>query len=298
MDLSQKKASILIICLWAIMILSLLGMGLAGLAFQEIKFTKAYQRLRLSLPVARAALKTVFYLEEGDATPAFDTFDELARENQQILCENIYYKYCFADKKYSADSFELVDESALINLNTASRDVLKRLPGLNEELADKIINSGMRPFASVNEVLLVEDMTKEKFVSFKDLVTVYGQGKININTASKPVFLALGLDEEVVDAILRFRRVHKIENPDPRYSDVDLGYGFSSTALILEDLRNFTFLGLRQEQDILSLLAILDVKSEYLRFNVKPVFGNKEEGLRYSIIIHPATKKVFSWKEY
>lgn len=291
-----NKASILVVCLWVVMILSILGMGLAGMVFQEIKFAKTYQRLNFSLPIARAALKAVFYLRQADTTPAFDTLDELTNENGSDLCAGNSYRYYFADKINSSDKDEIIDEGALINLNTASKDVLMRLPGMNEDFAEKIVISGLRPFSSINEVFLVEGMSKEKFMLFKGLITVYGAGKININTASKPVLLALGLDNEVAEGILRFRKEHKIENPDPASTE-ELGYGFSSTNKILDDLRNFISLGLKQEQDILSLLAVLDVKSEYLRFNIIPVSGGKE-GVHYSIIIHPASKKILSWKEH
>lgn len=278
------------------MILSILGMGLTGLVFQEIRFARTYQRLCSSLPVARGALKEVFYLRQTDVTPAFDTFDELAKENEAALCGGNSYKYYFTDKSSSADKSEIIDESALINLNTASRDVLMKLPGMDEELAEKTVNSGLRPFSSINEVFLVEGMSKEKFILFKDLITVYGVGRININTASKAVLLALGLDDTLVEAILRFRQEHKIKNPDPA-STQELGYGFSSTDKILEDLRTFTFLSLKQEQDLLALLSILDVKSEYLRFNIIPYSGGRK-GLHYSIVIHPASKRILSWNEH
>lgn len=283
------------VCLWTIIILSILGMGLTGLVFQEIRFAKTYQRLGFSLPIARGALKAVFYLRQEDPTPAFDTFDELTKENELALCGNNSYKYYFADKSNSADKSEIIDESALINLNTASKDVLMRLPGINEELAEKIVNSGLRPFSSINEVFLAEGMSRDKFILFKDLITVYGAGKININTASKAVLLTLGLDDQLVEAILRFRQEHKIRNPDPA-SSKELGYGFSSTDKILDDLRGFTFLSLKQEQDFLALLSILDVKSEYLRFNIIPYSGGRQ-GLHYSIVIHPASKRILSWNE-
>ncbi len=278
------------------MILSMLGMGLTGLVFQEIKFAKVYRRINFSLPAAKAALKTVFYLRQSDPTAGFDTFGELAEENNQALCADNSYKYYFADKNNSADGLEVIDEGALINLNTASLDVLKRLPGMDEDLAESIVNSGVRPLSSIHEVFLIEGMSKDKFILFKDLVTVYGTGKININTASKAVLLALGLDNELVGAILRFRQEHKIENPDPESTE-DLGYGFSSVNKIIDDLRSFTSLGLRQEQDLLVLLSVFDVKSEYLRFNIIPYSGGRE-GLYYSIVIHPATKKILSWNEY
>lgn len=277
------------------MILSILGMGLTGLVFQEIRFTKTYQRLVFSLPAARGALKVVFSLRQKDTTPAFDTFEELTEENEMALCGNNSYKYYFADKNNSADKSEIIDESALINLNTASKDVLMRLPGMNEDLAEKTVNSGLRPFSSINEVFLVEGMSRDHFILFKDLITVYGIGKININTASKAVLLALGLDDSLVETILRFRQEHKIRNPDPA-STQELGYGFSSTDKILDDLRAFTFLSLKQEQDLLAMLSILDVKSEYLRFNIIP-YSVGRQGLYYSIVIHPASKKILSWNE-
>lgn len=284
------------------MVLSILGMGLTGLVFQEIRFARTCQRLGFSLPAARGALKTVFYLRQKDATPAFDTFGELAEENEMALCGNNSYKYYFADKNSPADkspavTSQIIDEGGLINLNTASKDVLMRLPGINEELADKIVNSGLRPFSSINEVFLVEGMSKDKFILFKDLITVYGTGKININTASKAVLLALGLDDRLVEAILRFRQEHKIVNPDPAAIPQVLGYGFSGTDKILDDLRAFTFLSLKQEQDLLALLSILDVKSEYLRFNIIPYSGGRE-GIHYSIVIHPASKSILSWNEH
>lgn len=291
-----NQGSILVVCLWTIMILAILGLGITGLVFQEIRFNKAYSRLITSLPIAQGALKKVFYLREKDATPGYDTWDELNKEETVSLCGNNAYRHFFADKKNPADPAEIIDESALINLNLASIDVLSRLPGMDKDLAETLVTCGLRPFSSINEVLLIEGMSKDIFLQFKDLVTVYGTGKININTASKEVLLALGLDKATAEAIIRFRQEHKIENPDPE-SEEEMGYGFSDINQILDSLRNYASLGLRQEQDILSLLSVFSVKSEYLRFNVIPSSGGVQ-GLHYSIVIYPATKKILSWNEY
>jgi DNA uptake protein ComE-like DNA-binding protein len=278
------------------MILAILGLGITGIAFQEIRFSKSYCRLITSLPLVQGALKTVFFLRAKDTTAAYDTWDELSKEEEVSLCANNSYRYFFVDKSNSSGNLELIDESALINLNLASVDVLARLPGMNKELAEAIVNSGLRPFRAINEVLLVEGISKENFLLFKDLITVYGMGKVNINTASKAVFVALGLDEEEADLILRFRRENKIQ-PTAKEPTVELGYGISNSATLLNDLRDFASLGLRQEQDLLTLLPVFDVKSEYLRFNVVTT-PNGQKGLHYSIVIYPQTKKVLSWTEY
>ncbi|MFH1282001.1 MAG: hypothetical protein ABIH91_04740, partial [Candidatus Omnitrophota bacterium] len=167
-----------------------------------------------------------------------------------------------------------------------------------------VVDSGLRPFSTINEVLLVKEITKDKFLLFKDLITVYGAGKVNINTVSKTVLMALGLDEEAANAILHFRRENIIKPADTEQSEEqseeqpeEIVYGIPSLANLLNDLRDFAGLGLRQEQDLLTLLPVFDVKSEFLRFNVITVSGG-QEGLHYSIIIYPATKKVLSWSEH
>lgn len=282
------------------MILSILGLGITGLVFQKIKFSKTYSRLITSLPLAQGALKTVFYLREKDTTAAYDTYAELSKEEKVSLCANNAYRYFFVDKKKALENTEIIDESALINLNLAPVDVLARLPGMDEESAEAIVNSGLRPFSTINEVLLVKDISRENFLLFKDSITVYGKGKVNINTASKTVLIALGLDEEMVDSILRFRRENMINSEATGLTAepaAGLGYGISNLATLLNDLRDFTSLGLRQEQDLLTLLPVFEVKSEYLRFNVIAI-PNGQEGVHYSIIIHLPTKKVLSWTEY
>jgi len=282
------------------MILSILGMGLTSLVFQEIKFSSAITRLYASLPIAEGALKKVFYERKNDPTPAYDTLAELTRENISVLCGTNSYSYYFVDKQESKDSAEIIDEGALININNASLDMLKRLPGLDEDMALKIANYGLRPYTSINELLLLEGMTLDKFRLVKDMLTVYGSGKVNINTASKPVLICLGLDEELADIILRFRKEHRIEPPKDKEGNPlvqEDEYGFSSLANLVTDLSSFARLSLRQEQDLLSVQGHLDVKSEYLRFNIIPRINNKP-GTRYSALICPATKKVISWKEY
>jgi DNA uptake protein ComE-like DNA-binding protein len=277
------------------MVLSILGMGLSAIVFQEIKFARAYRRSAISLSAARSALRAAFYLRKNDLTSSYDTLQELSRENRLDFCPDTFCTYYYVDKIDSAENTKVIDESALINLNTASTEVLKGLPGITDELADNITDSGLRPFRSINEILLVEGVTKESFLLFKDLVTVHGTGRININTAGKEVFLALGLEEELADAIIRFRNEHIIEPPKDSF-DIEPEYGISTLATLLEDLSSFVSLGLRQEQDLLSLLPKFDVKSEYLRFNVVCDFG-QDKGLYYSIVIHPATEKIISWKE-
>lgn len=61
-------------------------------------------------------------------------------------------------------------------------------------------------FEIPEELLLVQGMTQEIFNRVRDFITVYGDGKININTAPREVLFALGMTDKLVDGILSFRQ--------------------------------------------------------------------------------------------
>lgn len=61
-------------------------------------------------------------------------------------------------------------------------------------------------FELPSELLLIKGMTQERYDQLLPFLTVYGDGLININTVSKPVLMALGLDEGVANKIMAVRR--------------------------------------------------------------------------------------------
>lgn len=285
--------SILIVSLWAFGVLSILSLAIAGFVFQQIKFTNFYIRQTISLPLARGACQRTFEERKQEETPDYDTLAELKEVREETLCDNIAYKYYFVDKKIIDGKEKIIDESALININTVSSDILKRLPGLDEDLAREIVNSSRRPFKLKEELLLIEGMDKDKFNKFKDLITTLGSGKININTAEDDVLSALGLEDDLIQLIMRYRQEYIGIDGKP---DTEDDGAFTNAANTLSDLRRFTSLTLEQEQDLLSAMNMLDVKSQYLRLNVIPQIKGRE-GVHYSIAIHPQTNKIISWSE-
>ncbi len=61
-------------------------------------------------------------------------------------------------------------------------------------------------FELLDELLLVKGVSPEILEQLSRFVTIYGSGKVDINTAPRPVLLALGLNHELVDKILLVRR--------------------------------------------------------------------------------------------
>lgn len=293
-SLKLKSGSILIVSLWVFGVLSILSLGLASFVFQEIRFTNFFMRSTLSLPLAKGTLQRIFEERKQDGTSNYDTLEELKEESIQTLCANIAYKYYFVDKKIIDGQEKIIDESALININVVSSDVLGRLPGLDKDFAQEIVNSSRRPFKLKEELLLIEGIKKDNFNKFKDLITTSGNGKININTVSSEVLSALGLTDDLTELIMRYRQEYA--GIDDKEGTGDDG-AFTNSANILSDLRRFASLTLREEQDLLSIMNLLDVKSPYLRFNIIPQVKAKD-GTHYSIVIYPEGNKIISWSEH
>ena len=134
----------------------------------------------------------------------------------------------------------LADEQAKVNLNTASSELIQALivevlgwggaeaKGLAEAITDwrdygrhesqgffsddyyKNLEFpyGMKeqPFERPDELLLVKGVDRKIYDALMPFVTVYGDGRININTAPRKVLLAMGLEAEVADKILQVRK--------------------------------------------------------------------------------------------
>jgi hypothetical protein len=61
-------------------------------------------------------------------------------------------------------------------------------------------------YETLDEILLVKGINKQMYDKLINYVTIYGDGAVDINTASKEVLAALGLPEALVDKILLVRR--------------------------------------------------------------------------------------------
>lgn len=235
--------------------------------------------------MAKAACYSAFYERKEDNTKGYDSEKELLKERSQAFEGGAGYKYYFED------------EGSRININTASKGILEKLPGLNEESAAEIINSNRRPFKVKEEILAVKGITKEEFVQFRGFITVCGAGRVNINTSSREALFALGLENDLIDIIMRYRQEYPGEDGN---AGTDDDGAFLSASDVLSGLRSFEMLSLRQEQQLLSAMSYLTVKSEYLRVKIDvKMAGMGKTGSNFSIVIKPdpVNDKILSWSE-
>lgn len=149
--------------------------------------------------------------------------------------------YTLYDNGSAVERFGVVDEERKLNLNFINDSTLQRLlervlvginagdvkrltrsildwrqEGTSEAtgfFSDDYYDNLQYPYRKKNanyetmdELLLVKGVSKDVYERIGPYVTVYGDGKININTVSGIVLSALGLEDVLVEKILAVRR--------------------------------------------------------------------------------------------
>ncbi len=212
----RRKGSVLIIVLWALFILGALAVAISGYVRAQIAVAAKLSERSTGYYLAKALVENAIAGIRKTPAKSYDTVDDLW-----------------------STSYGLTDEESKINVNRASRDILKHflvvVGEVDESEADKIAASIInwrspaeqasedganafhyqtleRPYKAKNaaldaleELLLVEGVTPEIFNKIKTRATIYGNGAVNVNTADELVLRSLGMSEELAGKIAAFR---------------------------------------------------------------------------------------------
>lgn len=220
-------------------------------------------------------------------------YAQAQRKNDQTNYDSLYELKTATRKELGKGKFiyRLNDEESKINLNHASLEIIQRLPGINPELAQNILNSDLKPFYLKEEVLLIEGMTPEIFAGCKDTLTVYSNGKVNINTAGEDALRALGFDENLINVINDFRLGEdgQEETKDDRV--------FENTGEITAKLCSFRIISEAEQASLLQLISqgLISVESENFLQEIETVILDKP-AMKYAVVIDK--QKIKQWEEY
>jgi len=117
-------------------------------------------------------------------------------------------------------SYDIADAESRISLNTAPKEILDNIEGLSFRTVSAIMEhrgSDLTPeerglFLTVEEGRYLEGVEEDDWEGddenpgLRDLFTVYGSGRVNVNSAPREVLVAIPeLDESVVDQIIAYR---------------------------------------------------------------------------------------------
>jgi general secretion pathway protein K len=221
----------------------------------------------------------------------------------------------------------VVDEERKININTADMPVLTRLfaavldidGAQAQDIAASIIdwrdsdNTSVSPggaedtyysglqypyeakdalFESMDELLLIKGVTPSVFRKIKGFITIYGSGRVNINTAGKEILSALGLNDDLVQKTIAFR-----QGKDGVDGTADDNI-FTAAAEIVPSISQAYHLS---AADIAELSAVADkyLATSSNNFMVRSLASlNNRTNIKETVcVFNRTTDKIINWRE-
>ena len=240
----MSRGSLLIFVVWTISLLSILIAGMAGQSQFALSLTQRMEQRLNGSYLAMAGLERAVKVLSEDLTIAFDGFgDDWANNplafDRQPVGEGVFTIGSELPDGSAPGTYGLMDEERKINLNTAPHTVLQTLMERvgrvrehdAEAMADAIEDwrdedtetkphgaenfyyQGLQdayeskdgPFENIEELLLIRGMTPEVYARLVPVITVYGSGQVNVNTAPRGAWQALGLSDSAINGILQQR---------------------------------------------------------------------------------------------
>ena len=301
----NRHGGILIITLWALSMLSIFAVSVGYVARMQMRYAAHFQeRVKLYYLAVAGIEKAIVELENTE-DPGYTAFD-LPILNDEESLRDIALGDGFITLSYTVSEgipgkertiYGIMDESSKIDINSVPVDILstmlERIAGIEkeqsydiaraiedwragtpdpkvkkyyEELEIPYENKGEK-FEAAEELLLVRGMPKEAFLKIKDIITVYGTEKVNINTAGFDVLYALGLNRRLSERIIEYRRDR----------DGAPGTKDDNVFKTVNDLRNIGFLFTEDSMQINSLISNNIIKSQSDTFRINS-FSHLKEG--------------------
>lgn len=299
--------------LWIVSVLSLLAIASGFQVWVEAKLTSFQLDRMREKRLCLAAVELAKGVLQKRA-PGADSLKDPWGNNPEIFKEvDLEEGKMSLDRAVSSDGGEtlhlygLEDEEGRIPVNRAPLEVLKAVPGMTAEAAAAIVDwrdedsketpggaeetyyRSLDPaysckngaLESVEELLLVRGVTPEIYSQVRPWLTVYGGGRVNVNSASETALAALGLSPRLARDIARYRR-----GEDERDATSDDRI-FMGTGEVLKKLKGFAVVSDKDAARLQSLVSsgLLSVKSNHFRIHLN-VFDLKDRvKSRYEMVL-------------
>lgn len=332
---SRKKASILIITLWTLCLLTIFAVHLGYNIRQKIIFIKRLDQISGLRYIAEAGAREASALLDSDEEKSYFALNEAWSNNPGLFKDvevgSAIFNVCYRDfdPQSGLDKlrYGLIDEERKININKADLNIMTRFftsflnldeleaQGLAASIVDWRDQDNMfsvpqggaedsyyrnlqypyeakdSDFKMIDELLLVRGFSQDIFERTKDYLTVYGNGRININTATAPVLLALGLSQRLVDCIVAFRK-----GQDETSGTLDDNIFYSSLDIVPHLSQAFRLSS--SEVALLSNITseLLTTKSE--NFTIRSIANSRNRKNRLELIcVVNLEGKILYWQE-
>lgn len=229
----NARGAILVITMWILAILAAVTISVGARTALDLRLARYHVEALKARDVAISGVRRALEQLRLE-TNEFDGLSEPWATGIDPQTGQAIYRSAFGDGRYEV---AVEDELAKISLNQAPLEVLRRLPGVSDELAASILDwrdpdslstapGGAEdpeyrsldggypckngPFESVPELLLVRGATPAVFKRLMPLVTAHGAPEsqlmeLNLNTAPPDVLEKVGLSDVLIGLIQQYR---------------------------------------------------------------------------------------------
>jgi len=222
----MQKGSALIFVLWIIAILAIIASEIgfnsrlnSHLAVYEASSVKNYPAI---LSCLNSGIKVVLSQNASELTHLTGSTFEFSLKEPEYTCELSFYDESGRYNINKATEKELLNILSSIGIEGEKKDTIvdsildwrdsddfHRLNGAESDYYEslnppyKCKNGDLN---SIYELTLIKGIDLEVYKKLKNIFTIYSNaGKININSATKEVLITLGIDEDIVNKILKER---------------------------------------------------------------------------------------------
>ena len=225
----NTQGYVLVIVMGLLAALGVMALALGAAARADLAQTRRFQDETAAELLAKAGIDwTIHYLNTVERQ---GTLWQAPWTSQAALFQGRSFGIGTFDVQYTDPGgmlhYGLQDEEARVNLNTAPVALLAALPGVGTELAEAIVKHRQQGLWGAPEDLLHRGLVSAPAwygsagqAGLSAYLTVWGSGKININTASPVVMTAVpGVTPALVEAIVRYRQGddQQLGTSDDRY---------------------------------------------------------------------------------
>lgn len=192
-----RRGSALILSLWATSVFAAMGITQATRVSLEAKWVDRLQQSRQAWYLSWAGLELAATLLASDMEAGWDApreiWGRLPAEPVPLSLGTFRYR--------------VEDEQARIPINSAPQELLESLPGFTPAAAAELLRRRQegRPISHLGELALLSEFKTDSLPELERLVTVHGEGPVNLNSASAEVLQRLGLSGSLSQAVARMR---------------------------------------------------------------------------------------------
>ena len=223
-----ERGFVLVCVLWILAILTVLAVGFQRRAVMDARaavFTLDHSRAMFMArgAVARGIveLRNKSIIDGLNKQSGRTSYSQKWAHTTDMLKEQGYYSLPEEDAAEEICQYHMRDEESLICINAADEETLRNVKPLSLSAVRKIIKRRLgdpdkkelpQPFQTLEELRDIGEVKDtdwfgtEKKAGLKDLVTCWGDGKVNVNTASPAVLECIpDVRRNIVDAITGYR---------------------------------------------------------------------------------------------